>query len=93
MIVGGTGDDILYGGNGADYLDGGEGNDVFLGGSDKDTLYGGAGNDIFYLEKFVTDVSLGGDDVHGQEGTDAIFTNYDSSSGGYTRIGNVTFVE
>ncbi|MGU9813765.1 beta strand repeat-containing protein, partial [Pseudomonas sp. LF052] len=45
-LLGGAGDDILFGQGGNDYLDGGKGNDILLGGTGDDTLIGGPGNDI-----------------------------------------------
>ncbi|WP_229689218.1 immunoglobulin-like domain-containing protein, partial [Pseudomonas brenneri] len=45
-LLGGSGDDILFGQGGNDYLDGGKGNDILLGGTGNDTLIGGQGNDI-----------------------------------------------
>ena len=45
-LLGGAGDDILFGQGGNDYLDGGKGNDILLGGTGDDTLIGGQGNDI-----------------------------------------------
>ncbi|WP_314388571.1 immunoglobulin-like domain-containing protein, partial [Pseudomonas brenneri] len=45
-LLGGAGDDILFGQGGNDYLDGGKGNDILLGGTGSDTLIGGQGNDI-----------------------------------------------
>ncbi|MFK0090976.1 immunoglobulin-like domain-containing protein, partial [Pseudomonas sp. NPDC090592] len=45
-LLGGNGNDILFGQGGNDTLDGGKGNDILLGGSGKDTLIGGLGNDI-----------------------------------------------
>lgn len=46
-IYGGSGDDILTGGQGADEIWGGAGNDVIMGGGGADQLRGGAGNDRF----------------------------------------------
>ncbi|SDM70635.1 Hemolysin-type calcium-binding repeat-containing protein [Pseudomonas antarctica] len=45
-LLGGAGDDILFGQGGNDTLDGGKGNDILLGGTGNDTLIGGQGNDI-----------------------------------------------
>jgi Ca2+-binding RTX toxin-like protein len=54
-IVGGGGDDQLFGdennnlisgGSGDDYLAGGAGNDGLYGGDGNDALYGGSGNDV-----------------------------------------------
>ncbi len=44
-LVGGEGDDRLYGQDDADTLEGGSGNDTLDGGIDDDSLDGGAGND------------------------------------------------
>jgi surface adhesion protein len=45
-LLGGAGNDILFGLGGNDTLDGGKGNDILLGGTGNDTLMGGQGNDI-----------------------------------------------
>jgi hypothetical protein len=45
-LLGGAGNDILFGQGGNDTLDGGKGNDILLGGTGDDTLIGGQGNDI-----------------------------------------------
>ncbi|WP_223544017.1 tandem-95 repeat protein, partial [Pseudomonas sp. BF-B-28] len=45
-LLGGAGNDILFGSGGSDTLDGGKGNDILLGGTGNDTLMGGQGNDI-----------------------------------------------
>ncbi|MEZ9822501.1 type I secretion C-terminal target domain-containing protein, partial [Shewanella sp. 10N.286.45.A1] len=44
-LQGGSGDDVLVGGNHSDNLHGGAGNDVFIGGGLNDSIYGGAGVD------------------------------------------------
>ncbi|WP_345603902.1 Ig-like domain-containing protein, partial [Vibrio proteolyticus] len=45
-LVGGEGNDILFGQGGDDTLDGGLGNDILIGGTGQDTLIGGLGDDI-----------------------------------------------
>nr|WP_263287941.1 Ig-like domain-containing protein [Pseudomonas sp. BF-R-24] len=45
-LLGGAGNDILFGSGGSDTLDGGKGNDILLGGTGNDTLMGGQGTDI-----------------------------------------------
>jgi Ca2+-binding RTX toxin-like protein len=45
-VVGGSGDDLIFGEAGVDSLAGGAGNDVVHGGNDADYLYGGLGNDV-----------------------------------------------
>ncbi|MEE3633217.1 immunoglobulin-like domain-containing protein [Pseudomonas sp. AL 58] len=44
-LLGGDGNDIIFGQGGNDTLDGGKGNDILFGGSGTDTLIGGEGND------------------------------------------------
>ena len=48
-LVGGDGDDRLFGNGGADTLDGGDGDDRLRGGLGEDMLIGGEGDDIFVL--------------------------------------------
>jgi Ca2+-binding RTX toxin-like protein len=47
VVVGGSGNDLLFGGEGADLLVGGAGDDVLVGGRGGDTLRGGAGADLY----------------------------------------------
>ncbi|MFD3213815.1 immunoglobulin-like domain-containing protein, partial [Pseudomonas sp. LR_7] len=47
-LIGGNGNDIVFGQGGNDYIDGGKGNDILLGGTGNDTLLGGEGNDILF---------------------------------------------
>ncbi len=49
-LLGLAGDDILKGGDGADFLFGGAGNDTLIGHAGSDILKGGAGNDLFIIE-------------------------------------------
>jgi len=44
-IIGGAGNDTIFGMSGADYLSGGQGNDTIFGGSGNDHILGGEGND------------------------------------------------
>lgn len=47
-VLGGDGNDVIYGNYGSDVLSGGAGNDKLFGGQDSDTLSGGSGNDTLY---------------------------------------------
>jgi Ca2+-binding RTX toxin-like protein len=79
VLVGGAGNDSLYGSVGADYLyggadddslEGGGGIDVLIGESGSDTMRGGDGNDVFY-SGVGTNSMFGdaGDDVFLSEGS------------------------
>ncbi len=48
-MVGGAGNDLLFGQLGTDTLRGGEGDDILMDGAGNDNLYGGAGADIFII--------------------------------------------
>ena len=48
VLIGGDGNDTLFGGDRADSLSGGPGSDLLYGGSDDDTLNGGTGRDRLY---------------------------------------------
>ncbi len=58
MLIGGLGNDSLYGEAGSDALYGGDGNDFVDGGAGADLMYGGLGNDIFHFGQ-LADVGLG----------------------------------
>lgn len=64
VLLGGRGDDQLYGLGGDDSLDGGEGNDLLFGGEGTDTVQGGDGDDALYS-------SVGGDTLSGGKGDDS----------------------
>ncbi len=49
-VIGGDGDDTIYGMGGKDQLRGGNDNDRINGGADNDTMFGDAGNDIFEFD-------------------------------------------
>ena len=83
MLIGGSGNDFLYGQEGDDNLQGGSGNDylsgwigvdTLSGGTGNDTLIGGTGNDILNGE--IGDDSLeggdGNDTMSGGDGADAM---------------------
>ncbi|QIG91431.1 calcium-binding protein [Bradyrhizobium sp. 6(2017)] len=65
LLVGGSGNDYLWGGSGGDTLVGNGGDDWLTGGSGSDGLYGGAGNDSLRGQ-------LGNDTLDGGEGNDNI---------------------
>jgi Ca2+-binding RTX toxin-like protein len=60
ILVGGAQGDIIYAGNGFDFVDGGagddwlygeNGSDILRGGKGADHLYGGAGNDTYVFNR------------------------------------------
>ncbi len=82
-VVGGRGNDIirgddgansLYGGTGKDLLEGRDGDDILYGGSHSDTLLGGNGRDIINggLQPDVIQGNGGNDRLHGDSGADTI---------------------
>ncbi|HZZ26396.1 MAG TPA: calcium-binding protein, partial [Pirellulales bacterium] len=82
-IIGGDGNDIIYGGNGANYLDGGAGNDHLYGGDSIDIILGDAGND--YIDAGAGDDAVyggdGNDTIYGGDGNDMLFGSDGSESG------------
>ncbi|MXZ33218.1 MAG: hypothetical protein F4Z20_07770, partial [Gammaproteobacteria bacterium] len=74
-LVGGTGDDRIYGLNGNDTLDGGAGNDLLEGGNGNDVLIGGAGDDSLRGGDGddVLDGGAGTDSLHGGHGNDTYY--------------------
>ena len=65
FIIGNSGDNIMYGGAGADTIFSVNGDDVVYGGTERDVIYGGAGDDRLFSD--------GGDDqVYGNAGNDFI---------------------
>jgi hypothetical protein len=83
-ILGGAGNDILFGGGGNDSIDGGSGkdslfgmagNDVLLGGDDNDRLHGGWGNDTLKggAGNDWLFGELGDDDLDGEADDDWLF--------------------
>ena len=47
-VIGGSGNDVIWGSGFQNILIGGAGNDCIVGGGGADTFYGGAGNDRFF---------------------------------------------
>ncbi|QHQ33766.1 calcium-binding protein [Algicella marina] len=64
-VFAGAGDDIVWGGDGDDFLDLGSGNDTGVGGAGQDELRGAAGNDII-------SGGLGDDELVGGGGADTL---------------------
>ncbi|MGU9858950.1 beta strand repeat-containing protein [Pseudomonas sp. LF245] len=62
-LLGGVGNDILFGQGGNDTLNGGAGNDILVGGKGNDILTGGAGADTFVWLKGDTNTSGGFDRI------------------------------
>lgn len=67
-LFGGSGNDTLIGGSGADMLFGGAGNDVMLGKGGADSLFGGTGNDVLTGGD-------GDDSLFGEAGDDRLVWN------------------
>ncbi|MGB3415081.1 MAG: calcium-binding protein [Mesorhizobium sp.] len=59
-LIGGDGDDVLYGLLGDDYLSGGDGNDQLSGGNGYDTVNGGIGTNIYAFDRKRDSVEAGG---------------------------------
>jgi Ca2+-binding RTX toxin-like protein len=74
-VDGGTDDDTILGGAGADVLRGGDGNDTVDGNQGADIALLGAGDD-----RFVWDPGDGSDTVEGQQGHDAMTFNGSSAA-------------
>ncbi len=74
VLVGGGGDDTIYGFNLKDDLSGGLGNDTLYGGSDNDVLFGEDGNDNLYGEQGndYMDGGAGNDILNGSIGIDTM---------------------
>ena len=78
-ILGGDGNDVLYGQRGMETLNGGAGNDRIDGGADDDEIYGGAGNDRLSggtgndVFQRVESVSTGSDILLGGAGDDTVY--------------------
>lgn len=82
-LDGGTGNDVLNGGNGADLLLGGSDNDTIDGNQGADVALAGEGND-----SFVWDPGDGSDVVEGQEGDDTLVFNGSAGAEIFTAAAN-----
>jgi Ca2+-binding RTX toxin-like protein len=74
-IIGGVGNDTIFGNGARNYLLGGDGNDKIRGGGGNDYLVGGAGGDSLYG-------GLGGDEHIGGDGTGVDYARYDDADYG-----------
>ena len=98
QIYGEDGNDSLYGGVNLDFADGGTGNDLLYGGGGVDTLHGGDGNDTLEGE-------FGADTINGGSGSDfasyalstmAVTVNLSdglTESGGHAEGDSLTLIE
>lgn len=82
ITFGGTGDDLLNGGDFADSLYGADGSDTLDGGTGDDYLSGGAGNDVYF-------VAAGNDTVFDSDGLGTVEFNGEILIGGERLAGNV----
>lgn len=64
VLIGGAGNDWLFGSAGANFLDGGQDNDVAIGKEGKDTLLGGAGDDVLVGDD---ELKSSPDNLHGDD--------------------------
>lgn len=91
-LNGTSGDDIIFGFNGADKIYGLGGDDILLGMNHKDELYGGDGND--YLFGGTNDDTLyggnGDDTLYGGTGTDSAYEVLNSET--VTGVENVDYI-
>ena len=73
LLIGGFGNDTIFGGNGDDAIFGDDGNDLLLGGLGVDSIFGGAGNDTLIGNQSGDFLDGGeGSDVYMIEGADVI---------------------
>ncbi|MGO4527334.1 M10 family metallopeptidase C-terminal domain-containing protein [Microvirga sp. 2MCAF35] len=71
-VIGGSGNDTLYGSHDSNKLNGQSGNDIIAGADGNDTLYGEAGNDLI-------EGGAGADTLNGGDGTDTLSYSDDHS--------------
>jgi Ca2+-binding RTX toxin-like protein len=88
-VIGGSGNDSIYGDTGANILTGGDGNDTMLGGFGADTLYGGNGDDQLFggEDQNILDGGAGNDLLAGGSAADTMIGGAGNdtffASGGY----------
>ncbi len=73
-LLGGEGDDLIFGVGGRDFIRGGDDNDIIYGGKGRDVIFGEQGNDIIFGGKGNDSLSggAGTDVIYGQKGDDLI---------------------
>ncbi len=81
---GSTAQDIIFAGQGNDWVQASYGSDTVGGGTGADTLKGGAGHDVFYGGKGDADAVGTNDVIEGEDGNDLVFASggNDRASGG-----------
>jgi Ca2+-binding RTX toxin-like protein len=74
VLIGGAGDDKIWGESDSDWIDGGDGNDLLYGNGGSDTMFGGAGNDKMYgsSSNDWMDGGDGDDWLYGESGHDVL---------------------
>ena len=90
---GSDGNDWVEGNSGGDILYGDNGDDLVVGGADQDQLFGGLGDDILRPGDPTGALTIGTDEVLGNDGTDVNDTGFDiiDFSDTTLRINGVTF--
>ena len=74
IVLGGQGNDTIFGSNGSNELHGGDGDDTLYGGNGDDSLFGDAGNDYLHGGNGVDALfgGLGNDWLYGDNGKDSL---------------------
>jgi Ca2+-binding RTX toxin-like protein len=81
-VLGGSGDDVLWGGLGANDLTGNGGNDILIGQAGNDRLFGNAGRDLLIG-------GLGRDELNGGSGDDILIAGRTSSDNLLSRLNDL----
>ncbi len=85
-LVGGVGNDTIYGDGANNFLFGLAGNDIINGGDGNDSMYGGDGNDTFFANT-VSDIIFETNTVFATGGDDLV--NFTGTTGTYTLGANI----